>query len=98
MSRSPLARRAIVAAVGLLGVAGTVVISGCHGNRPLECQRLRQCCAAAQASGSDVETVRVSCTRKDDDDAVICRRRLDEVVNAMPSLADREECRIGAQP
>ncbi|MBI2392488.1 MAG: hypothetical protein HYV09_23085 [Deltaproteobacteria bacterium] len=73
-------------------------LAGCHGSRPLECQKLRQCCAAAQATGSDVETVRVSCTRKDDDDAVLCRRRLDDVVNAMPSLSDHEDCRMPAKP
>lgn len=61
-------------------------------DRPVECQRLRQCCARAQALG-DVEEVRVACTRKEDDDAVICLRRLEEVQRSIPQVANEEACR-----
>jgi hypothetical protein len=71
--------------------------SGCHGHRPLECQMLRQCCDVARSTNSEVETVRVQCTRKDDDDAVLCKRRLDDVVGALPSLEGDEACRIPPQ-
>jgi hypothetical protein len=60
--------------------------------RPVECQRLRQCCAKAQALG-DVEEVRVACTRKEDDDAVICLRRLEEVQRSVPQVAMEDVCR-----
>ncbi len=70
-----------------------LLTSGCR-ERPEECQRLRQCCSAAQASGSEIETVRTACMRKDDDQATLCRRRLEEVVTALPSMADNEQCRL----
>ena len=73
------------------------LLSACHGDRPKECQKLRQCCAHAKELNQDLEVVRVQCTRKEDDDAVICRRRLDDVVAASPSLADDEACRMPAQ-
>lgn len=73
------------------------VVTACHGNRPMECQKLRQCCSHATEAHSEIEVVRVQCTRKDDDDAVLCKRRLDDVVAALPSLADDEACRIPAQ-
>jgi hypothetical protein len=61
-------------------------------DRPVECQRLRQCCAKAQSLG-DVEEVRVACTRKEDDDAVICLRRLEEVQRSVPQVAMEDVCR-----
>lgn len=85
-----------VSAFALLLVAFSIAL-GCHGSRPMECQKLRQCCDAAHTANPDLETVRVQCTRKDDNDAVLCKRRLDDVVAAMPSLADDEACRVPAQ-
>jgi hypothetical protein len=72
----------------------TILLASACRERPEECQRLRQCCTAAQSSGNDLETVRMACTRKDDDQAMLCRRRLEEVVSAVPSLADSEQCRL----
>jgi hypothetical protein len=73
-------------------------IGACHGDRPRECQKLRQCCDAVRQTGADMEPFRVPCTRKDDDDAVLCRRRLDDVVQALPSMADHEDCRMPSSP
>lgn len=61
-------------------------------DRPVECQRLRQCCERAAALG-DIEEVRVACTRRDDDDAVLCRRRLEDV-QRIPQVATEEACRM----
>ena len=72
----------------------SLVLPACHGERPRECQILRQCCAAAGASGGEVETVRVQCTRKDDHDPVLCRRRFEEVIAALPQLADHDDCKM----
>jgi hypothetical protein len=69
-----------------------VMASASCKDRPVECQRLRQCCARAQALG-DAEEVRVACTRKEDDDAVICLRRLEEVQRSIPQVANEEACR-----
>ena len=74
------------------------MVLACHGARPMECQKLRQCCDAAQASGAEMETLRVQCTRKDDDDAVLCRRRLDDVLGLLPALADSDACRMPTAP
>lgn len=82
-----------VSALALL-VVPVLVALGCHGNRPMECQKLRQCCAEARSKEAEIETVRVQCTRKDDNDAVLCRRRIEDVIAAMPSLADDEACRL----
>lgn len=80
-----------------LVVVSFSVVTACHGNRPTECQKLRQCCSRAQETNAELEVVRVQCTRKDDDDAVLCKRRLDDVIAAVPSLSDDEACRIPAQ-
>ena len=74
-------------------VASVALLASCNEN-PRECQRLRQCCDFARASGYDIEPVRVQCTRKDDDQATLCARRLDEVRAALPKLEDQEECRL----
>jgi len=79
-------------AIALLVVA-IALASACR-ERPEECQRLRQCCSAAAAAGNALESVRVACTRKDDDQAALCRRRLEEVVSAAPSLEGNEQCRM----
>ncbi|MGZ3455617.1 MAG: hypothetical protein ACXVEF_38785 [Polyangiales bacterium] len=86
--RSPAMKCLFVFALVL---APACLVSGCK-DRPLECQRLRQCCERAQAIG-DPEEVRMACTRKEDDDAVICRRRLEDVQRAVPQVATEEACR-----
>ena len=80
----------------MIVVTAVVLASACR-ERPEECQRLRQCCSAAESTGAELETVRVACTRKDDDQATLCRRRLEEVVSAVPALAGSEQCRLPAQ-
>ena len=60
--------------------------------RPVECQRLRRASRAQAQALGDVEEVRVACTRKEDDDAVICLRRLEEV-QRLPQVAMEEACR-----
>lgn len=70
------------------------VLSSCRDERPAECQRLRQCCQAASATGAELEPVRVACTRVEESDAAICRRRLEQVQAAAPGVADRPECRL----
>jgi len=82
-----------------LSIVATMVLSGivapgCRNDRPVECQKLRQCCDAAKSLNLDAEAVRVACTRKEDNDAVLCERRLSEVTASMPTLVDREECRL----
>jgi len=71
-----------------------LLLAGCRNDRPVECQRLRQCCDAASALHLDLEEVRVACTRKEDNDRVLCERRLAQVTASMPTLVDREECRL----
>ncbi len=91
-------RRRLAAATSLLAVALALSSLGadCSKSRPVECQRLRQCCAAAGQSGSEaLEAVRVQCTRQDDDQAALCQRRLDEVKAAVPSVAMDPACRLG---
>lgn len=78
-------------------VLAAIAGAGCK-ERPVECQRLRQCCAAVAATGAEVEDVRVACTRKDDDDATLCRRRLEQVQTLVPAAATEEACRLPAAP
>ncbi len=85
--------------VSFLAVSPTMLgIGGCRNERPEECQRFRQCCAEAQSANGELETIRVTCARKDDNDAVICRRRLEEVVTQLPSLSDSPACRLPPPP
>jgi hypothetical protein len=78
----------------LLALLVPLALFACRNDRPVECQRLRQCCTAASGSGAEVETVRVACTRVEESDAVLCRRRLEEVVAAVPGMESRPECRL----
>jgi hypothetical protein len=71
-----------------------LAIAGCHNPRPIECQRLKQCCSAAGSSGSESETVRAACMRKDDSDALQCKQLLDQVRSDVPGMADRDECKV----
>lgn len=85
-----------IAAATLLGLALASLGTDCSKSRPMECQKLRQCCAVAGQSGSEaLEAVRVQCTRQDDDQATLCLRRLDEVKQAVPSVALDPACRVG---
>jgi hypothetical protein len=90
-------RRSFAAAT-LLAAALAMASLGadCSKSRPPECQKLRQCCAlAGQANSEALEAVRVQCTRQDDDQAALCQRRLDEVKQAVPSIAMEPACRSG---
>lgn len=71
-----------------------VLLAGCHNPRPLECQRLKQCCAAAAGSGAESETIRAACMRKDDSDATQCRQLLEQVRSDVPGITDRDECKV----
>jgi hypothetical protein len=82
-------------AAALLAV-GALPPTGCR-ERPPECQRLRQCCDLAKQQGLEIDLVRVQCTRPDDNDAVLCSRRLDEVKAAFPTISDLPECRLAPQ-
>lgn len=77
----------------LLLAFALVSVAGCHNPRPLECQRLKQCCSVAQASASESETVRVACMRKDDSDGALCKQYLEQVRSDVPGMSDRDECR-----
>ena len=83
----------LVATTALLAVLG--LGADCSKGRPKECQRLRQCCAKASEAGKELDAIHVACTRQDDDQPVICQRRLDEVKTALPDIADDPACRLG---
>jgi hypothetical protein len=87
--------RRLAASLVLLALALASLGTDCSKSRPMECQKLRQCCAVAQGTGAEVEGIRVACTRQDDDQAAICLRRLDEVKAAVPSIAYDPACRVG---
>ncbi len=72
-----------------------LLLVDCRNERPIECQKLRQCCDLAKQNGHDLEPVRVPCTRLDDNDPVLCARRLEEVKTAVPaSISDMPECKL----
>ncbi len=71
-----------------------LVLAACHNPRPLECQRLKQCCSAAQGSSADSEAVRAACMRKDDSDATQCKQYLEQVRAEVPGMSDRDECKL----
>ena len=77
----------------LLSAVLCISLGACHSERAPACQRLRQCCAIAAQSGGDIEEVRVSCTRLEDDQGAVCERRLSQVVGALPKLAEEAQCR-----
>ncbi len=79
--------------VGLFAFMFALAMPGCRSERAPACQRLRQCCAVAAQSGSDIEEIRVSCTRLEDDQGAVCERRLSQVVGALPKLAEEAQCR-----
>ncbi len=93
MRYAAVTMRVSSASITIFAVLVAASLSACRDARPAECQRLRQCCQAASASGVDLEPVRVACTRPEDD-AVLCRRRLEEVQVAAPSVGTSPECRL----